>query len=137
MVQGTEEVDGDTLASSFAHPVISTQDTAPWNLYAKTMFNHFGYPLWHADPEVDEEYGPREVELGSVGILEHGRFRHFFNARKAQDDPFNAGRVPPTFEQFGPTNLSIKAPKPILRQTYVASGSVGEVAVLLEGSAAR
>ena len=116
----------------------STQGKAPWELYAKTMFNHFGFPLWHADPEVDNTFGPREVDLGSVGFLDRGEFRHLFNARKAGDDPFNQNRVPPeTFEEFNPPNLTITAPKPILRQSYVASGSVGEIAVSLEGDAAR
>ncbi|KAI1781682.1 hypothetical protein LXA43DRAFT_1105507 [Ganoderma leucocontextum] len=95
---------------------MSTQGQAPWELYAKTMFNHFGFPLWHSDPEVDQKYGPREVELGSVSFLDRGKFRHLFNARKEAGDPFNAGRVPDTFEPFNPPNLTITAPQPILRQ---------------------
>ena len=116
---------------------MSNQGKPPWELYAKTMFNHFGFPLWHADPEVDETYGPREVELGSVGVFDRGEFRHFFNARKEAGDPFNVGRVPDNFELFSPPNLIITAPKPILRQPYVASGSVGELNVSFEGDAAR
>ncbi|KAI1791419.1 hypothetical protein LXA43DRAFT_428582 [Ganoderma leucocontextum] len=108
---------------------------APWELYAKAMFNLSGFPLWHADPEIDENFGRREVELGSVGFLDRGKFRHLFNARKGEDDPFNAGRVPSTFEQFNPPNLSITAPKPILRQSYITSGSVRELTVSLEGGA--
>lgn len=113
------------------------QGKAPWELYAKTMFNHFGLPLWHADPEVDGTYGAREVDLGSVGFLDRGEFRHLFNAMKDKDDPFNRKRVPDTFDMFDPPNLTITAPKPNLRQPYVASGSVGELRVALEGDASR
>ncbi|KAI1791433.1 hypothetical protein LXA43DRAFT_861606, partial [Ganoderma leucocontextum] len=88
-----------------------------------------GYPLWHADPEVDESFGRREVELGSVGYLDRGKFRHFFNARKAANDPFNDGRVPATFELFNPKNMTVTAPEELLRQPYVASGSVRQVVV--------
>ncbi|KAI1791421.1 WD40 repeat-like protein [Ganoderma leucocontextum] len=108
----------------------------PWELYAETMFNHFGYPLWHADPEVDESFGRREVELGSVGYLDRGKFRHLFNARKAANDPFNDGRVPATFEVFNTKNTNVTEPEAILRQPYVASGSVRQVVVAMEGSAA-
>ncbi|KAM5536972.1 hypothetical protein V8D89_009301 [Ganoderma adspersum] len=114
---------------------MSAQGTASWDLYAKTMFNHFGHPLWHADPEIDEVFGRREVELGSVGYLDRGKFRHLFIARKAKDDPFNIGRVPATFEVFNPANMRIVAPQPVLRQPYVASDSVRQVVALLEGNA--
>ncbi|KAM5536981.1 hypothetical protein V8D89_009310 [Ganoderma adspersum] len=107
---------------------------APWELYSKTMFNHFGFPLWHADPEMDAQFGPREVELGSFGYLDRGRFRTIFNAGRTHDDPFNTGRVPPTFEVFNPTNMKVTAQEPMLRQPYVASGSVGDVVVSPEGN---
>ncbi|PIL25624.1 hypothetical protein GSI_11373 [Ganoderma sinense ZZ0214-1] len=114
---------------------MSDPRTAPWELYSKTMFSHFGFPLWHADPEVDEKFGRREVELGSVGYLDRGKFRHLFNARKDKDDAFNLGRVPETFEPFNPKNMIVTAPEEILRQPYVASGSVKQVVVNLEANA--
>ena len=77
------------------------------------------------------------MELGSVGYLDRGKFRHLFKARKAKDDPFNAGRVPATFEVFNPKNMRIVAPQPILRQPYVASGSVRQIVVSLEGNTSR
>ena len=116
---------------------MSDPRTAPWELYSKTMFNHYGFPLWHAEPEVDEVFGRREVELGSVGYLDRGKFRHLFNARKAKGDSFNIGRVPESFEVFNPKNMNVTAPEEILRQPYVASGSVRQVVVSVEGNASR
>lgn len=134
----TQSVDNsDDLTRPFVYPAMSAEGTAPWDLYAKTMFKHFGYPLWHADPEVDKVFGPREVELGSVGFLDRGEFRHLFNARKTKDDLFNVGRVPESFEVFNPKNMRVIAPEPILRQPYVASYSVRQVAMSLEGNPLR
>ena len=57
---------------------------APWDLYAKAMFRSYRFPLWHADPELDSQYGPWEIELGSasVGYIDKGKFHHIFNAMK-------------------------------------------------------
>ena len=104
----------------------------PWELYSKAMFNHYGFPVWDADPEVDEVFGQREVVPGSVGYLDQGKFRHLFNARKAKDDPFNVGRAPPTFEMFDPANMMITDPQPTLRQPYVASSSIRQVSVSMK-----
>ena len=105
---------------------------APWDIYSKAMFSPYGFPLWHANPELDDTYGSQEVDLGSVGYVDRGRFRHLFHARKHADDPFNAGRVPPTFERFRPKNLRITASEPIFRKPYVVSRSVGNPIVLMD-----
>ena len=110
---------------------------APWDLYAKTMLGPYGFPLWHADPELDGQYGPREIELGSVGYIDKGKFRHLFNAMKDADDPFNVGRVPNSFEPFKPRLLDITAPEPMLRQAYLASRSIRHIDVEVGGNTAR
>ena len=108
---------------------------SPWQIYAKALFQHYGYPLWHAEPEVDKQYGLREIELGSVGWVDEGKFRHLFNARKAKDDPFNEGKVPESFERFDPKNMQETAPEPVIVQPYVASRHISNVSVSGDASA--
>ena len=104
---------------------------APWEVYAKALVKHWGYPLWHAGPEADPSVpsGYREVEVGSVGWVDQGRFRHLFNARRGRDDPFNLDRVPDDFERFEPKNVTETPPEAVIIHPYIASGSVSKVAV--------
>ena len=113
---------------------MSGQDQAPWEIYSKTMFNYYGFPLWHADPRpFDVEHNQREIELGSVGYVDQGKFRHLFNARKPKDHPCNDGRVPATFEVFNPEHLAIAGPKVYLRPSCHTSNSVQQVVMSVEG----
>ena len=99
---------------------------APWDIYARALSKQWGYPLWHPSPEADTSIpsGYREVEVGSVGWVDQGRFRHLFNARRTQDDLLNIGRVPDSFERFDPRNMTETPPEAVIVRPYVASRSV-------------
>ena len=98
------------------------------------MFNYYGFPLWHADPRpFDVEHNQREIELGSVGYVDQGKFRHLFNARKPKDHPCDDGRVTATFEVFNPEHLAIACPKVYLRPSCHTSNSVQQVVMSVEG----
>ncbi|TBU28366.1 hypothetical protein BD311DRAFT_663481 [Dichomitus squalens] len=97
----------------------------PWQVYAKALFPQgYGYPLWHPQPTYDSSSGLCEVEIGSVGWIDEGRFRRLFNARKARDDPINVGRVPESFERFSPPNMIEPNPAPVIVKPFVASRSI-------------
>ncbi len=81
----------------------------------------YGYPLWHPAPENDSVYGRREVDLGSVGWIDGGRFRHIFNAMKGPDDAFNHNRVPNNFQRLDPSGLVITGEEDEITQTRLHS----------------
>ena len=100
------------------------------------MFSSHGFPLWHADPRPFDinHAGSREIQLGSIGYVDEGKFRHLFNSMKPKHHPFNDGRVPATFEPFNP-DTTVNPPLPTIRQPYLTSSSVELES--LEGSATR
>ncbi|TBU39844.1 WD40-repeat-containing domain protein [Dichomitus squalens] len=107
----------------------SDSHLAPWETYAKALFQFYGYPLWHADPEEDEQYGRGEVELGSVGRVDEGTFCHLFKAGRAKGDKFNQGRVPESFVCFELENMDKKKPRPVILKPYVMSRHISNLSV--------
>ncbi|RDX46998.1 hypothetical protein OH76DRAFT_1324350, partial [Lentinus brumalis] len=99
-----------------------------WDIYAKMLFPlGYGYPLWHPAPENDSIYGTREVDLGSVGWIDGGRFRHIFNAMKPAEDEFNRNRVPDDFQRLEPSGLVITGEEDEITQSRLHSRTVTEV----------
>ncbi|TBU22596.1 hypothetical protein BD311DRAFT_811408 [Dichomitus squalens] len=107
----------------------SDSHLVPWETYAKALFQFYGYPLWHADPEEDEQYGRGEVELGSVGRVDEGTFCHLFKAGRAKGDKFNQGRVPESFVCFELENMDKKKPRPVILKPYVMSHHISNLSV--------
>ncbi len=108
---------------------MSRRPLTPWEIYTRTLVHlGYGYPLWHPVPEVDADYGPREVEIGSVGFVDEGRFRHLFNSLKPADDPFNLSRVPEEFQPFRPPLRTIAGPEEVITQSCLTSHSIQQIA---------
>lgn len=108
-----------------------------WNIYAQMLsgLGH-GYPLWHPGPEIDENYGFREVDVGAVGYVDDGRFRHLFNSLRSAEDSFNKDRVPQQFEQLHRQTLQISGPEYSITQESFLSQTVRETNVSAEAGIA-
>ena len=105
---------------------MSQRSSPPWALYSQALFGlHYGYPLWHPAPEVDADYGPREVEIGAVGYIDSGKFRHLLNAMKPAHHPFNRLRVPDSYQPFSPR--SIAGPEEVITQSCLTSHSIQQL----------
>ncbi|KAI0753977.1 WD40-repeat-containing domain protein [Daedaleopsis nitida] len=82
-----------------------------WNIYGKHMSSiGHGYALWDPQPE---QHLP-EIELGAVGWLDKGKFRHLFNTTKTEDDPINTMYgVPEGFVQLVVSPAQIRSDQKI------------------------
>ncbi|KAI0350491.1 hypothetical protein OH77DRAFT_1071100 [Trametes cingulata] len=79
-----------------------------------------GYPLWDAELE-DQKF---EVEVGTVGRMDSGKFWLLFNATKPADDPYQKYGVPSKFEVFTPRNVVKQGPWPRIKWPLVTSKTV-------------
>ncbi|KAI0820136.1 WD40-repeat-containing domain protein [Trametes gibbosa] len=68
-------------------------------VYSKALIGEgHGYPIWDAEPEDPA----REVEVGTVGRIEDGKFWILFHAMKEAVDPYQIHGTPSTFVPFVP-----------------------------------
>ncbi|OSD00768.1 WD40 repeat-like protein [Trametes coccinea BRFM310] len=66
-----------------------------YEIYSRQLLPaQYGLPLWDAELE-DNKY---EVEIGTVGRIESGKFWRLFNAAKPADDPDQKHGVPSDYE---------------------------------------
>ena len=79
-----------------------------------------GYPLWDAEPE-DKRF---EIEIGTVGRMDAGKFWLLFNAMKTADDPYQKHGVPVAYEPFRPPTHAPQGPWEKIKFPLVVSQTV-------------
>ncbi|KAI0759247.1 WD40-repeat-containing domain protein [Trametes elegans] len=90
-------------------------------VYSQQLFTAgHGYPLWDAEPE-DKKY---EIEVGTVGRIDSGKFWLLFNAMKPADDPYQKHGVPSHFELFAPQNTMPQGPWNRIKTNLLESNTV-------------
>ncbi|EIW56314.1 uncharacterized protein TRAVEDRAFT_128116 [Trametes versicolor FP-101664 SS1] len=91
-----------------------------------------GFPLWDAEPE-DKKF---EVEIGTVGRIDSGKFWLLFNAMKPADDPYQKHGVPATYEPLSIPGHAPQGPWEKIKFPLVVSRTVcnRDIAAAPDGS---
>lgn len=79
-----------------------------------------GYPLWDAEPEQKTF----EVEIGTVGYIDSGKFWNLFNATKSKEDPYQKMGVPEPYEPFNTPTDTLRGPWEKIKFPLVVSQTV-------------
>ncbi|KAI0673289.1 WD40-repeat-containing domain protein [Trametes maxima] len=91
-----------------------------YEVYSTQLFSAgHGFPLWDGQPEDDVH----EVEIGTVGRVDQGKFWMLFNAMKESDDPCQKHGVPSHFERLS-AKLKIQGPWEKIKSPLVSSKTV-------------
>ncbi|KAI0350495.1 WD40 repeat-like protein [Trametes cingulata] len=103
--------------------------THAWDIYARSLIHlGHGYPLWMPDPDPGTPGGPWEVEIGDVGWIRQGSFKHLLRCRNRAEDPQpHMAAVGEDYEQFAPRNLVITGPRERIAQPVLHSRSVKNI----------
>ena len=97
-----------------------------WDIYATTLTPlGKGYPLWYPDPDRPEW----EVEIGDVGYVREGSFKHLLRTRNTADEPQPHNQVPEGYDQFYNPNIVVTGPRESITQTILHSRSIKQVQV--------
>ncbi|KAJ8494847.1 hypothetical protein ONZ51_g2077 [Trametes cubensis] len=97
-----------------------------WDIYATTLTPlGKGYPLWYPDPDRPEW----EVEIGDVGYVREGSFKHLLRTRNTADEPQPHNQVPESYKQFYNPNIVVTGPRESITQTILHSRSIKQVQV--------
>ncbi|KAI0673287.1 WD40 repeat-like protein [Trametes maxima] len=97
-----------------------------WDIYADLLLHHgHGYPLWMPDPDNSEW----EVEIGDVGWLRGGSFKHILRTRRGPGEPQPHGATPVDYVPFNPPNLVITGPRERIVQPVLYSRTIKNVQI--------
>ncbi|KAI0673282.1 hypothetical protein C8Q78DRAFT_1024064 [Trametes maxima] len=103
----------------------------PWHIYVDQLFHHgYGYPLWKPNPD-DPQW---EVELGDVGWVANGAFKHVLRTRNAQGSPQPFGAAPLDYTPFNPPNLIIEGPREAIVQPVLYGRTLTNVHLSMKSS---
>ncbi|KAI0673242.1 WD40-repeat-containing domain protein [Trametes maxima] len=97
--------------------------TEAWDVYAQSLMHlGHGYPLWV--PDCDTNSKGLGVEVGDVGWIRQGAFRHLLRCRATSEEqqPFNC--LPDDYEAFNPPNVVIDSNQNKIVQRVLASKTV-------------
>ncbi|KAI0651035.1 WD40-repeat-containing domain protein [Trametes meyenii] len=97
--------------------------TEAWDVYAQSLMHlGHGYPLWV--PDCDTNSKGLGVEVGDVGWIRQGAFRHLLRCRATsmEQQPFNC--LPHDYEAFNPPNVVIDSNQNKIVQRVLASKTV-------------
>ncbi|CDO76417.1 hypothetical protein BN946_scf184925.g4 [Trametes cinnabarina] len=97
-----------------------------WDVYASSLTPlGKGYPLWVPDPDTPEW----EVEVGDVGYLRDGSFKHLLRATNAEGQPQPHGMVPGDYVQFYHPNVVVTGPRESITQPVLHSRTIKKLEV--------
>ncbi|KAI0650997.1 WD40 repeat-like protein [Trametes meyenii] len=97
-----------------------------WDIYADLLLHHgHGYPLWMPDPDNSQW----EVEIGDVGWLRGGSFKHILRTRHAVGEPQPHSTTPADYVPFNPPNLVITGPRERIVQPVLYSRTIKNVQI--------
>ncbi|KAI0651005.1 hypothetical protein C8Q79DRAFT_930893 [Trametes meyenii] len=92
----------------------------PWDVYAQSlMYLGYGYPLWA--PDCDSNYKQLEVEVGDVGWIRQGTFRHLLRCRAHSIEEQPHDLLPDGYVVFSPNHTVIDSnPNKIVQKLLVS-----------------
>ncbi|KAI0325968.1 YVTN repeat-like/Quino protein amine dehydrogenase [Cubamyces sp. BRFM 1775] len=97
-----------------------------WDIYANTLTPlGKGYPLWVPDPDHPEW----EVEIGDVGYVRDGSFKHLLRTKNRAEDPQPHNQVPEGYVQFYNPNIVVTGPRESITQNMLHSRTIKQVNV--------
>ncbi|KAI0651003.1 hypothetical protein C8Q79DRAFT_898969 [Trametes meyenii] len=90
----------------------------PWDIYAQELaFHGHGHPLWHPEPRADG----RTVQVGDVGWLQDGAFRHLLRTVPGAEDDQTHGVVPENCTLLDLEDLYVSERRQSIQQRVLAS----------------
>ncbi|KAI9058611.1 WD40 repeat-like protein [Trametes sanguinea] len=97
-----------------------------WDVYASSLAPlGKGYPLWYPDPD----YPEWEVEVGDVGYVREGSFKHLLRTTRAEDEPQPHNMIPEDYVQFYNRNVVITGPRESITQPVLHSRAIKKLEV--------
>ncbi|KAI9070073.1 hypothetical protein FKP32DRAFT_1670731 [Trametes sanguinea] len=97
-----------------------------WDVYASSLAPlGKGYPLWCPDPD----YPEWEVEVGDVGYLWEGSFKHILRTTRIEGELQPHNIVPENYVRFYHRNLVIIGPRESITQSVLHSKEIRQLEV--------
>ncbi|OSD00766.1 YVTN repeat-like/Quino protein amine dehydrogenase [Trametes coccinea BRFM310] len=102
-----------------------------WDVYASSLAPlGKGYPLWYPDPDNPEW----EVEVGDVGYVREGSFKHLLRTTRTAEEQQPHNMVPDDYIRFYNPNVVITGPRESITQPVLHSRAIKKLEVSGGGS---